>query len=180
MHDVLSKIRSDIAAYAKAERCHAGLSFWLRMILVTPGFQFVLCYRLEELLLRIPVLGRVLRRLVWWLSCLVFGAEIAMAAEIDGGLYIPHPYGIVIGRSRIGADVCIMQNVTIGTKHIEDRSIPVIEAGVVLGAGCCVLGEVVVGAGSAVGANAVVLASLPPNSVAVGVPAKIVQPTASP
>lgn len=180
MNDILSKIRSDVAAYAEAERCRVGASFWLRMMTVTPGFQFVLSYRIQEMLVRIPFLGRILRRIVWWLSCIVFGAEIAMAAKIDGGLYIPHPYGIVIGRSQIGANVSIMQNVTIGTKRIEDRSVPVIEPGVVLGAGCCVLGAVVVGRDSAVGANSVVLSSLPAGSVAVGVPARIMQSVASP
>lgn len=180
MRDILGYIRADIAAYAAAERCQANLLFWLRMVLVTPGFQFVLSYRVQQALVRVPLVGRLLRRLLWWLTCVVYSAEIAMAAQISGGFYIPHPYGIVIGRSRIAARVSIMQNVTIGTKRIVDRSEPVIESDVVLGAGCVILGDVVIGAGSAVGANAVVTTSLPAGSVAVGVPARVMTSASPP
>lgn len=174
MRDILGKIHMDGAAYAKAELCQANTAFWLRMVLVTPGFQFVLSHRLQEMIVRLPLIGRALRRLLWWLTCLIFGSEIAMAATIGGGLYIPHPYGIVVGRSTVGRRVSILQNVTIGTKRVEDRTVPVIEDGVTLGAGCAVLGQVVIGADSAVGANSVVLNDLPAGSVAVGVPARII------
>ncbi|WP_199091299.1 serine O-acetyltransferase EpsC [Bosea sp. ASV33] len=164
----------DLQAYARAERCEPKLSFRLRMFLVTPGFQFVLSHRLQEGLVAIPFVGRIARRLVWWLTCLVFGAEIAMAATIEGGLYIPHPYGIVIGRSRIGRNVSIMQNVTVGTKSVWELAVPEVGDDVVLGAGAVVLGQVSLGNGSALGANAVVLSDLPAGSVAVGVPARVV------
>ena len=169
---VLAKIRMDIEAYARAERCEPNAAFWLRMVLVTPGFQFVLSHRFQEALLAIPVLGRIVRRVVWWLTCLLFGAEIAMAATIQGGLYIPHPYGIVVGRAQIGRRVSIMQNVTIGTKSVFELATPEIGDDVVLGAGSVVLGQVRLGAGSAIGANAVVLSDVPPGAVAVGAPAR--------
>lgn len=177
MQRLLVKLRKDVAAYAAAERCEPNLGFWLRMLLFTPGFQLVLSIRVQEGLRAIPVIGRGVRLPVWWATCIVHRCEIAKAATIEGGLYIPHPYGIVIGQCIIGENVAIMQHVTVGTKHIQDRSIPVIGDRVVLGAGCAVLGSVSIGADCRVGANAVVLDDLPPNCVAVGVPARVVPAT---
>jgi serine O-acetyltransferase len=162
----------DIEAYARAERCEPNCPFRLRMFLVTPGFQFVLSHRLQEAVVGVPFVGRIVRRLIWWLTCLVFGAEIAMAATIEGGLYIPHPYGIVIGRSVIGRNVSIMQNVTVGTKSVWELAVPEIGDDAVLGAGSVVLGDVRIGPGSVLGANAVALANVPAGSVAVGAPAR--------
>jgi serine O-acetyltransferase len=51
----------------------------------------------------------------------------------------------------------------------------VIEDGVYIAAGAKILGDVVIGRGSVVGANAVVLESLPEKCVAVGVPAKVIR-----
>jgi serine O-acetyltransferase len=143
------------------------------MFLLTPGFQFVLARRVQELLYHIPVVGRLLRRIAWWLTCLVFGSELAIGCKIGGGLYIPHPFGIVVGISDIAKNVTILQNVTIGHKNRSDRSEPRIEDGVFLSAGAVIVGDITIGRESVVGANSVVTCSMPPNSLAVGIPAKI-------
>ncbi|MBR1177904.1 MULTISPECIES: serine O-acetyltransferase EpsC [Bradyrhizobium] len=170
---IVDKIKEDLAHYASREHTPVTPAFVIRMLLLTPGFQFVFAWRIQEALFRVPLVGRILRRIVWWFSCLLFGSEIALAANVDGGLYIPHPYGIVVGASDIGKRVTLLQHITIGRKDHSDRGRPRIEDGASLMAGCVVLGSITIGSNSMIGANAVVLKDVPPNSIAVGAPAKI-------
>jgi serine O-acetyltransferase len=128
---------------------------------------------------KIPIVGRLLRRIVWWANCRMFSAEIAIVTEIAGGLYVPHPYGIVIGSASIGRGVTILQNVTIGKRGDEEND-PVIEDGVELFAGAVVIGPVRLGRNSKVGANSVVISDVPEGATAVGSPARIIVPKGKP
>lgn len=84
---------------------------------------------------------------------------------------IDHPVGVVIGPGvKIGNYVKLYQNVTLGKKN---GKFPAIGNNVVIYAGAVVIGDVTIGDNSIIGANAVVLKDVPCNSVAVGVPAKI-------
>lgn len=118
-------------------------------------------------------LGRrlaVLRHRFW---SVVTGADIPVNCRIGGGLAIPHPNGIVIHPdAEIGPNCLLLQQVTIGM--VEDQPPPRLEGHVDVGAGAKILGPVVIGAHSRIGANAVVLRSVPRGSVAVGVPARLV------
>jgi serine O-acetyltransferase len=167
------KIRADLNVFARNERRPVTLMFALRMFLLTPGFQFVFSRRLQEIVVRVPLVGRLLRRIVWWASCLCFSSEIALAAEVGGGLYTPHPFGIVIGTARVGRDVTILQNVTIGHAAIDSTTDPVIGDGARLFAGAVILGEITLGRNCIVGANSVLLQSVPDNATAIGAPARI-------
>ena len=85
---------------------------------------------------------------------------------------------VIHERCTIGDNVEIYQNVTIGGNGKENQpspGIPTIKNNVKIYAGACVLGPIVIGDNSIVGANAVVLCDVPDNSIAVGVPAKIMQ-----
>ena len=145
---IVDKIKEDLAHYASREHIQVNPAFVARMLLLTPGFQFVFAWRIQEALFRVPLVGRILRRIVWWFSCLLFGSEIALAANVDGGLYIPHPYGIVVGASDIGKRVTLLQHITIGRKDHSDRGRPRIEDGASLMAGCVVLGSITIGSNS--------------------------------
>jgi serine O-acetyltransferase len=104
------------------------------------------------------------------------GIEIHPAAEIGDNLIIVHPVGIVIGgHCRIGRNVMINQGVSLGYRRgpVPGDGHPTVEDGVVIGAGAKVLGPIRIGTGAVVGANAVVLQSVPPFATAVGIPAKI-------
>jgi serine O-acetyltransferase len=102
------------------------------------------------------------------------GAEIHPAAEIGPGLSLVHSSGVVVGAtSRIGANARIYQQVTIGDDGNRPGQ-PTIGDAVVLGAGCKILGPVTLGGSVTVAANAVVRTDIPSNSLAAGVPARVV------
>lgn len=148
---------------------------WGRLLLLTPGFQFVAMLRLQRAVARIPVLGKGVRRVLWYWTTIWFSSDVDPEVQLGPGLYIPHPLGIVIGGSvRIGADVSILQNVTLGRTGIEHRD-PAIGDNVELGAGAVVLGAVSIGNGAKVGANSVVLKDVPAGAVAVGAPARVLR-----
>ncbi|MGE7371169.1 serine O-acetyltransferase EpsC [Neorhizobium sp. NPDC001467] len=171
------KVRADLKRYAlREDRTSASLGFTLRMLLLTPGFQFVFSRRLQEMAVKIPLVGRLLRRILWWWSCVFFGSELAMAARIGGGLYVPHPFGIVVGAATLGRNVSILQNVTIGRKAADDPRDPVIEDDVSISAGAVVVGAIIIGQGATIGANAVVTRDVPAQTIAMGIPAKVVVP----
>jgi len=114
-----------------------------------------------------------------------FGCYISPTSSVGRGVYLPHPVGIVIGDTvAIGDGVTIYQHVTIGQSGVQPGrdapAYPVIADGATLFAGCVVIGGVRVGRNATVGANAVVRASVPDGAVAVGVPARLVQPAAEP
>jgi len=98
--------------------------------------------------------------------------EISKNATIGEGVYFVHPVGVVIGGdARIGDRVRFYGGNTIGTAR--DDGYPTIEDDVVIGAGARILGPIRIGARSKIGANAVVVTDVPPDSVAAGVPARI-------
>lgn len=170
----LQKIKADLAHYAGAEKEPVSLKFVLRMFLMTPGFQFVFALRLQEMVKPIPVIGKALRRIIWWLSCFLFSSEVALGAEVGGGLYVPHPYGIVVGAAKIGRDLTLLQNVTIGRRSGSDPMDPLICDRVAIYSGAAILGSITIGKGAIIGANAVVLKDVPPGATAIGVPARII------
>ena len=104
------------------------------------------------------------------------GIEIHPAAQIGRGLLIDHGMGVVIGETAvIGDDCTIYQGVTLGgTGKQSGKRHPTIGNNVMIGAGAKILGPFKVGDNSKIAAGAVVLEEIPPNSTAVGVPARVV------
>jgi len=102
--------------------------------------------------------------------------DIHPAATIGPGLFIDHAIGVVIGETAVvGADVTIYQGVTLGGTSLEaGKRHPTVENRVTIGAGAKILGPVTVGSGSRIGANAVVVRDVPPDSVVVGVPGQVI------
>lgn len=103
------------------------------------------------------------------------GIEIHPGATIGRRFFIDHGMGVVIGETtEIGDDVMLYHGVTLGGSELVQRKRhPTIGNGVMVGAGAKVLGPITIGAGSAVGANAVVTKDAPENSILIGIPAKI-------
>lgn len=107
----------------------------------------------------------------------VTGIEIHPGAVIGEDLFIDHGMGVVIGETaRIGKNVTIFHQVTLGGigGAAGEKRHPTIEDDVLIGAGAQILGDITIGRGAKIGANAVVLHDIPPYSTAVGIPAKVV------
>ena len=102
--------------------------------------------------------------------------DIHPNATLGSGIMLDHGTGIVIGETaHLGHNCSVLHHVTLGGsgKKGVDRH-PKIGNGVLLGAGASVLGNINIGDGCQVGAGTLVIEDLPPRSVAVGVPAKII------
>ena len=106
----------------------------------------------------------------------VFGVDIHPAAKIGEGIMLDHATGIVMGETAVVEDnVSIMQSVTLGGtgKESGDRH-PKIRAGVMIGPGSKILGNIEIGTGAKVCAGSVVLKPVEAHTVVTGVPAKVV------
>jgi len=112
-----------------------------------------------------------IRHILW---SVVTQSDVDLQATLGKGLMLPHPNGVVIhGEARIGDDCMIMQQVTVGM--IDEGEVPVIGNRVYIGAGAKIIGNVTVGDGARIGANAVVVNDVPSNATAVGIPARIIR-----
>lgn len=104
------------------------------------------------------------------------GIELPCEATLGRRCRIDHFGGIVISGDAVFGDDCVIRNgVTVGLKHAGQRGSPVLGNRVDIGAGAKILGAIRIGDDVQIGANAVVLTDVPSNSIAVGVPARVIQ-----
>jgi len=168
------KVRADAAAWARSWGLAPTPRDFVRLLLLEPGFQLTFCVRLTELAAHVPGVGRILRRLVWYPTTMVFGCDFGVGVKIGGGLYVPHPFGIVVNADcKLGKNVTLLQGATLGISDPGQPGSPILEDGARVNAGAKLLGRITVGRAAVVGANAVVLRDVPEGRVAVGVPARI-------
>ena len=147
----------------------------LEILFLYPGFKAICMYRIAHRLYRHHLL--FLARWVSQRCSKKTGIEIHPAARIGRRLFSDHGTGVVIGETtEIGDDVTIYQGATLGGtgKDVGKRH-PTLGNGVMVGAGAKVLGPLQIGDYAKIAAGAVVLTDIPPNSTAVGVPARVVR-----
>lgn len=115
------------------------------------------------------------RVIVEYLLCV----ELRASTEVGPGLKIEHGYSLVVNdRTKIGANVHLRHCVTLGCAKMPDGSqgpSPVLEDNVEIGANVCIIGGITIGRNSKIGAGSVVTKDVPPNSVAVGNPARVIR-----
>ncbi|SNS47871.1 serine O-acetyltransferase [Granulicella rosea] len=129
-------------------------------------------YGIKSRLLRMPL--SFLYKLLKFFADSVLGMEMPCETVIGRRLVIEHTGGIVISGDAIFGDDCVLRNgVTVGLRNRSFRGSPRIGARVDIGTGAKLLGPIVIGDDVAIGANAVVLCDVPSNSIAVGVPARV-------
>ena len=151
----------------------------LSLILTYPGVKAVFFHRLANFfsVAKFDLIARIISQFSRFLT----GIEIHPGAKIGKNLFIDHGMGVVIGEtSEIGNNVTIYHMVTLGgispsinsnvQRHIKRH--PTLMDNVVVGSGAQILGPVIVGKNSKIGANAVVTKNVDENAVMIGIPAK--------
>lgn len=118
---------------------------------------------------------RLIPKIIYRFNRVIFSCDIPPKTEIGEGTLFSHSgLGVVVNEEAIiGKNCRILQNVTIGGRG--DHGVPTIEDNVTIGACACIIGGVTVGHDSVIGAHAVVLKDVPPYSVVVGNPAKVIK-----
>jgi serine O-acetyltransferase len=148
-----------------------------------PGFWALVAHRLGSRLdraapaaLRRPVglAQKLMSTTVDW----VWGISLPPSTRVGRRLRIWHHGAIVLNARSIGDDVHVRHDTTVSAVRMADAGktelLPVIEDGVDIASGACVLGDVRLGRGAFVGANSVVLQEVPAGAVVFGVPARII------
>ena len=146
----------------------------LEIVLCYPGLHAVWAYRVSHWLWIHRF--RLLARVVSAAARVLTGVDIHPAAILGQGLFIDHATGVVIGETaEVGRDVTIYHGVTLGGTSLEHgKRHPTIGDRVTIGAGAKVLGPIIIGHDSRIGANAVVVKPVPHDSVVVGVPGQVI------
>jgi serine O-acetyltransferase len=168
---MLDSIRRDIRVVL--ERDPAARSS-LEVLVCYPGVHALAFHRLAH---RFWQGGwSMLARFTSHMGRFLTGIEIHPAARLGRGLFIDHGMGVVIGETaEVGDDVTLYQGVTLGGTSLKrEKRHPTLERDVVVGTGAAVMGALRVGEGARIGAGSVVVAEVPPNSVVVGVPGKVI------
>ncbi len=169
---IFKTIREDIQSVFQRDPAARST---LEVLLSYPGLHAVWGHRLAHWLWvhNFKLLARWLSQ---WMRGLT-GIEIHPGATIGPGLFIDHGMGVVIGETaEVGKCVTLYHGVTLGgTSLNKGKRHPTLEDHVVVGAGAKILGAIRIGANSRIGANAVVVKSVPPDSVVVGVPGQVVK-----
>lgn len=165
-------LRADIKA-AKENDPAARNAF--EILLTYSGVHALSWHRVAYFLHKIKL--KLLARIVSQLARFFTGIEIHPAAKIEGGVFIDHGMGVVIGETaEVRKGTVIYQGVTLGgTGKERGKRHPTIMENVVISAGAKVLGGFTVGKGAKIGAGAVVLREVPPYATVVGVPGRIVR-----
>jgi len=147
----------------------------IEVLLCYPGLHAVLWHKLAHGLWRrrLYLPGRMVSYVSRWLT----GIEIHPGARIGRRLIIDHGMGVVIGETAVvGDDVYLYHQVTLGgTSSERGKRHPTVGSNVIIGAGAKVLGDIMIGNGARVGANAVVVQDVQPNVTVVGIPARPVE-----
>lgn len=147
----------------------------IEVVLTYSGFHAILLHRIAHRFRRwhIPVLPRFISGFSRWVT----GIEIHPGATIGPAFFIDHGMGVVVGETtEIGQDVTLFQGVTLGgTGKERGKRHPTLGNRVVVGAGAKILGGITIGDHVKIGANSVVLRSVPAYTTVVGIPGKVVR-----
>ncbi len=145
----------------------------LEVLFLYPGFKAIVFHRVAHFLYssKVPFFPRMLSEIARFLT----GIEIHPGAKIGKNLIIDHGIGVVIGETaEIGDHCLIFHGVTLGGVDFHPvKRHPTLGNGVVVGAGAKILGNILIGDNSRIGANSVVVKPVPANSTATGIPARV-------
>jgi serine O-acetyltransferase len=160
-------IRADLAAYEGDWSCQG---FWVMLVYRFGRWR----YGVKPACIR--KIFSLMYKVMFKCIQIVTGIELPCEVQIGKNFRIDHFGDIVVSGYASFGDNCIIRNgVTVGLKNIEEKAAPVIGNNVNIGAGAKILGPITIGDHVDIGANAVVIRSVPDHCLAVGVPAKIIE-----
>src|ERR671914_1374801 len=166
---VAGEVRRDVRAARERDPAAKNVSAG-EVLAAWPGVHALLSHRIAHALhgAGIPLAPRALA----YVSRSLTGIEIHPAARIGDALFIDHGMGVVIGETaEVGENVTMYQGVTLGgTGFATGKRHPTVEDNVTIGSGAKLLGPITIRHGAKIGANAVVIHDVPPNSTVVGNP----------
>ena len=148
------------------------------LVLTYPGVKAIFFHKIANFfaIAKFDLIARIISQISRFLT----GIEIHPRAKIGKNLFIDHGMGVVIGEtSEIGNNVTIYHNVTLGgiapsintNDQRNTKRHPTLEDNVVVGSGAQILGPIIIGKNSLIGANAVVTKNVIEKSIMVGIPA---------
>lgn len=171
--NIFKQIKEDVVNIKNKD---PALHSQIELLFNYPGLWALIIYRIANWIYKknFKLIGRMISGIGLFLT----GIDIHPAASIGCRVFIDHGAGVVIGETTIiENDVLIYQQVTLGgiSSKKNTKRHPTIKSFVTIGAGAKVLGNIIIGKYSKIGANSVVLKDVPSHSVAIGIPAKIIE-----
>lgn len=169
---MFKKLREDIDVVFEQDPAARN---YFEVILTYSGLHAIWAHRLGHWLWKKKRF--FLARVVSQFSRFLTGIEIHPGAKIGRRFFIDHGMGVVIGETcEIGDNVTIFQGVTLGgTGKEKGKRHPTLEDNVLVATGAKVLGSIVIGKDSKVGAGSIVLNNVPENATVVGIPGRVVK-----
>ncbi|MFX1256333.1 MAG: serine O-acetyltransferase EpsC [Promethearchaeota archaeon] len=171
LQKILNFFISDVSAAFNKDPAAKSL---LEVLTSYPGIKAILLHRIAHFFWKIgmPFVPRYLSEVAREST----GIEIHPGAEIGKDFFIDHGSGVVIGETtEIGDNVTLYQGVVLGgTSNDPIKRHPTLSNNIVVGSGAKILGPIKIGDNVKIGANSVVVNDVPPNSVVVGVPGKVI------
>lgn len=163
---IFADIKADLATYDGDWSCQG---FWVMVVYRFGRWR----YGIRPALVRKPF--SLLYKIFFKIIQILTGIELPCEVEVGRNFRIDHFGDVIIsGYARFG-DNCVVRNgVTVGLKNIEEKAAPRIGSNVSIGAGAKLLGPITIGDYVDIGANAVVINSVPDHAIAVGIPARVV------
>jgi serine O-acetyltransferase len=163
---MFQNIRADYHAY---DRNWGAQGFWVMVVYRFGRWR----YGVKTSFLRKPL--SLLYRIAFKLIQIITGIELPCEVRIGRGFVIDHFGGIIIsGYAQFGHNCRIRSGVVVGLRRVEEKCAPEIGDNVDIGTGAKLLGPIRIGNNVLIGANAVVLSDVPDDSIAVGVPARVI------
>ncbi|MDT8338309.1 MAG: serine O-acetyltransferase [Sulfurimonas sp.] len=161
--------------FSNAYKNDPALNSKLDFLFNYPGVWAVAWYRIANRLYKANF--KSLARIIMGLNQFLTNIDIHPGAVIGRRVFIDHGFGVVIGQTTvIEDDVLIYQGVTLGGVSLtHGKRHPTIKKGAVIGAGAKILGNITIGEYAKIGANSVVVKTVPNNATAIGIPAHVIE-----
>ena len=160
---LFKSINEDINAAKKFYRTKKIIIFFNR------GFHALLFYRIANKFFKwkVPILPLIFTRIIQ----IFYAIDIDYEADLSGGIVIVHGVGLVIGSgTQIKSNVVLFHGVTLGRRGVgpemsKTDGFPRINENCIICTGAVLLGNIIIGENTTIGANCLITNDVAPNSI---------------